>query len=178
MDYNQNQEFDVIEDIDEYTGGSNQIIASRNHLQRNHIPEDFRSAQQGRVSGRVQARMDLPPLTPSPDTMANMQAMLGSRQMPMSNQPHYGMPTPPGIAGATYSPPLVPQMNRMPESIPMTSIEMVSPEAGGDHLSCRAIVGHVDNCPICSNFFWGREKIYWIIIVVLVIMIFLLMRHK
>jgi hypothetical protein len=190
MDYNQNQEFDIIEDIDEFTGGSNQIIAARSHLQRNHIPEDFRSAQQGRVGGRMQSRPDLPPLTPSPDTMANMQAMLGTRQMPMSNPPRYGEMPHPGIAGATYSPPLVPKplppmnngnsniSNISNMSIPMTSIDMVSPQNSGDSLSCRSVVNHVDNCPICSSYFYSREKIYWAMIAILLIMVFLLMRHR
>ena len=179
MDYNQNQEFDIIEDIDEELGGSNQIIASRNHLQRSHIPDDLRSAQQGRVTGRVPSRPDLPPLTPSPDTIANMQAMLGSRQMPMSNPPRYGEMPIPGIAGATYSPPLAPKSFPLNMSnMPMTAIEMVSPQNNGDGLSCRSVVNHVDNCPICSSYFYSREKIYWAIIAILLIMVFLLMRHR
>lgn len=178
MDY-QNNEFDVIEDFDDISS-SNQIMASRNNLQRSHIPEDFMN--NNRITGKVHERINLPDLSPSPETVSNMQAMLGSRQMPTSNPPLYNYPSYPGVSGSVY-----PQQYQNQQYIVDNTVnpELITPITSiydnynsHNSLSCKSVVGHVDHCNICSSYFWSREKMYWIVIVILVLMILLLLKSK
>ena len=45
-----------------------------------------------------------------------------------------------------------------------------------DHISCKDAFIHIENCPICSNYFKKDVKFYWLIIAILIVVIIVMTR--
>jgi uncharacterized protein YlaI len=44
-------------------------------------------------------------------------------------------------------------------------------------LTCRSIVDHASHCPVCKSYFWSKEKMYILIIVFLIFLIFFMRKR-
>jgi hypothetical protein len=68
---------------------------------------------------------------------------------------------------------------QMPMSIPPLPISQPSlPPSFAEHVSCKDVFIHTENCPVCSSYFKKDIKFYWLIIFILVLVILFLMRSK
>ena len=146
-------DYTIIEDIfgDE---DRNQVTAARGFVGNSHIPEDLKPKRAPRRSERP----DIPDLTEPQDRM-------GMLSNPGVYPPGY-VNIPPRNVGIQIQ-------ENPPSFIPPQHPMLMSYQ---DHLQCRDVFTHVENCPICSSYFKKDVKFYWLIIAILVVVILLLTR--
>ena len=87
-------------------------------------------------------------------------------------------PPPCNLTGIFESPKTIKQKYiYLNEISPMLSGMRHQQQRHMDTLQCRDVYMHVENCPICSNYFKKDVKFYWMIIGILILTILLLTRN-
>lgn len=156
--------YTIIEDIFGEHGG-NQTTAARGFVGRSHVPEDMRP--------RNEMIQDLTDYDRAP-----------SASGPMYRQPQrLGFDSDPSGMGMRErgNPRFdfrdIDAINGLGNMRPMPPPQIMEPRPPMfDHISCRDAFSHIENCPVCSNYFKKDIKFYWLIIVILVVVIIVMSR--
>lgn len=133
----------------------NQVTSARGFVGQHHIPNELRnqSRQQPNRIGKVNERPEI-----------EFQSSFNRQPPMMDNVPPHLLPRPPVFQNA---------MNEtMNQDLPRQMMN------DNDFLLCKDVFNHVENCPICNNYFKKDVKFYWLIIGILVIIILLLTRNS
>ncbi len=160
----------IIEDL--FGEGQNQLTAARGYVGRSHTPEDMRSSKKKGTRPNIPDLTDFetlnqpPPFTSGPlyrrmeDERRNDESNLrppprldfrdihGDFQI---NEPRMQQQPPQG----GQQPQFIRDFNRIP---------------------CKDAFNHIENCPICSNYFKKDVKFYWLIIAILIVVIIIMTR--
>lgn len=151
----------------------NQITAARGFIGRSHLPDDMRVGSRGKV-GKVSERPDMPDLE-GRDSGPSFGPSGGFNQQ---RTPQYQQQF-----RDTIQPMHQPMMDNQfggNQNFQLSGPQFSGPVLypGVDSLQCRDVFTHVENCPICSNYFKKDVKFYWLIIAILILIILLLTQNK
>jgi len=139
--------YSIIEDIFEQNPSSlnrNQITEARGNIATYQVPEEIRRAKQMNSGngGRVGS------------------GMLNRPEIPHLNQP----------------PPSMYPSQMMHQMSPMMPPQQYQQKRGvnqnyQDGLACRNVFIHMENCPLCSQYYKKDIKFYWLIIIILMVVL-------
>lgn len=138
--------YSIIEDVFEQgpnpmVNNRNQITAARGNIATYQVPEEIRRAKQ----------------------MNQSSPRVGSGTMNRPDIPHLNPPPPPQMMQH-------PMMPMNPQMMMAGMKRGVNPNYN-DGLSCRDVFIHMENCPLCSQYYKKDVKFYWLIIIMLMIVL-------
>ena len=138
--------YSIIEDVFDQSPNPamqnrNQITAARGNIATYQVPEEIRRAKQ----------------------MNQTSSKVGSAgALNRPDIPHLNQPPPPHVLAQMYPP-----QNR---PLQMRDRMMMNGNYQ-DGLGCRDVFIHMENCPLCSQYYKKDIKFYWLIIIILLIVL-------
>jgi hypothetical protein len=171
--------YTIIED--QFSDDTNQVTGARGFTSNSHVPQDMAPPRKNNRGSRI----DLPDLTPrTPAYKSNNYVNYAG---PSSESNYNQFTSAYGGAGGgnipygggdinRYSPYAMYGDQGQPQEPVQQQPIYLPPTPEG--LSCRDVFSHVSGCPLCESYFRRDIKMYWVIIVILVLVILLMSRGK